>query len=112
MKILTPDRGDIVWVDFSPRRGREQSGLRPALIISPIFYNKRAGLALACPITSKVKKYDYEVLISEGEVKGAILCDQIRAIDLEERINKFSGKASAEIISLVQEKIKTLIFDY
>ena len=50
-----PDAGDLVWVTFDPQTGREQKGGRPAVILSPRVYNERAQLAVACPITSKVK---------------------------------------------------------
>ncbi len=48
-----PVRVDILWLDFSPKMGHEQAGRRPALCISPLKYNKKVGLAIFCPITSK-----------------------------------------------------------
>lgn len=50
-----PCCGDIIWLDFSPQAVHEQSGRRPALVVSPEFYNRRAGLAILCPITSRIK---------------------------------------------------------
>lgn len=41
---LVPDVGDIVWLQFSPQAGHEQSGHRPAVVLSPRKYNQRAGL--------------------------------------------------------------------
>ncbi|MFP4410402.1 type II toxin-antitoxin system PemK/MazF family toxin [Coleofasciculus sp.] len=64
--MYVPQRGDIIWLNFSPQTGREQAGRRPALVISPIRYNRRVGLALVCPITTKVKGYTFEVPIPEG----------------------------------------------
>lgn len=55
MSDYIPKRGEIVWLTFTPQAGREQSGRRPALIVSPNEYNATVGLALACPITSKIK---------------------------------------------------------
>ena len=49
-----PERGDLIWLAFSPQSGREQAGRCPALVISPAAYNAKVGLALVCPITSKV----------------------------------------------------------
>ena len=48
VKLYIPDRGDIVWLDFDPQAGHEQSGHRPAFVISPIAYNQRSSLALVC----------------------------------------------------------------
>ena len=50
MARYVPERGDVVWLDFSPTRGHEQSGHRPALVLSPASYNARSGLMLCCPI--------------------------------------------------------------
>jgi len=46
-----PARGDLVWLQFSPQAGHEQAGHRPALVLSPVEYNRKVGLALFCPVT-------------------------------------------------------------
>src|SRR5947209_7113423 len=61
-----PERGDVVWLDFNPQAGREQAGRRPAVVLSPREYNKRSGLALLCPITSRVKNYPFEVRLPDA----------------------------------------------
>ncbi|MBU2500235.1 type II toxin-antitoxin system PemK/MazF family toxin, partial [bacterium] len=72
-----PDRGDIVWIQFNPQAGSEQSGHRPALVVSPRAYNGKVGFAIFCPLTSHVKGYPFEVGIPEGgKATGAILADQ------------------------------------
>lgn len=48
-----PDRGDIVLLNPDPQAGHEQAGCRPALIVSPRFYNQKVGLVLLCPITNQ-----------------------------------------------------------
>ena len=53
MVIYVPDRGDIVWLQFNPQSGHEQSGKRPALTLSPKEYNQKVGLAIFCPITNQ-----------------------------------------------------------
>ena len=61
-----PDRGDFVWINFDPQAGHEQAGRRPALVLSPKSYNAASGLALACPITNRVKGYPFEVVLPPG----------------------------------------------
>ena len=61
-----PRRGDIVWLSFTPQAGHEQAGRRPALVLSPSTYNRKVGLALFCPITSRVKGYPFEVTVPKG----------------------------------------------
>src|SRR5208337_1639233 len=67
-----PDSGDLVWASFDPQSGHEQAGRRPALVISSHSYNEKVGLALACPITSKVKGYPFEVEANSTRVRGVV----------------------------------------
>ncbi len=76
LSAYVPDSGDIVWLSFNPQSGHEQSGRRPALVISPLIYNEKTGLAIFCPITSKVKGYPFEIMIPDNlEINGVILSD-------------------------------------
>lgn len=66
MVAAAPERGELVWLGFSPQAGHEQAGRRPALVVSPASYNSRSGLALVCPVTTKSKGYPFDVHIPEG----------------------------------------------
>lgn len=46
-------RGDIVWADLDPVRGREQAGRRPVLILSQDIFNERSETVIALAITSQ-----------------------------------------------------------
>ena len=82
----TPERGDIIWLDFSPQTGHEQAGRRPALVLSPASYNRVFGLALVCPITSRSKGFLWEVPVPAGlSISGVILTDQVRSLDWKQR---------------------------
>lgn len=104
-----PDRGDIVWLNFTPQAGHEQKGTRPALVLSPQKYNKKTGLAVCCPITSNVKGYPFEVLISGKKINGAILSDHLKNLDWKVRKAKFIEKAGASVMSECMAKISALI---
>jgi mRNA interferase MazF len=106
-----PDRGDVVWVDLNPTRGHEQRGKRPALVLSPKIFNDKAGLILACPITSQRKGYPFEVDITAGVIQGVVLADQIRALDWVRRKAKKIKKAFPSVVTDVQQKLKALLFE-
>jgi len=96
-------RGDLVWVDFTPQAGHEQAGRRPALVLSPEGYNRRTGLAVACPVTSRAKGYPFEVELPAGlPVAGFVLADHVRNIDWRarraERICEVGAKTLAEVL--------------
>ena len=109
-KPYVPERGDIVWIDLDPSQGSEIKKTRPALIVSPLSYNKKVGLALFCPITSHKKGYPFEVELSpKGNVQGVILSDQIKSLDWKARNAKFEEKVSTWMMTEVIEKISVLI---
>jgi mRNA interferase MazF len=108
-RAYVPERGDIIWLDFNPVRGHEQSGRRPALIMSSRTYNAKSGLALACPATSQVKGYPFEVAFKTRAVHGVILADQIRGIDWRRRNADKIGAASEAVVAEVQEYVGKLI---
>ncbi len=108
--IYIPKRGDIVWLDFNPQTGHEQSGRRPALILSPFNYNKKTHLALVCPITTQIKSYPFEVLLPiDLSVKGAILSDQIKSLDWRERNATFICELPQNLLNDVTDKVIALI---
>ena len=110
MVTYIPDRGDIVWLAFDPQAGHEQSGFRPALVISPKSYNGKVGLALMCPITSKAKGYPFEVsLPADSKVSGVVLSDQIKSLDWQAREATLACKATGGVVAEILVKILALI---
>ncbi|TAN47969.1 MAG: mRNA-degrading endonuclease, partial [Rhodospirillales bacterium] len=92
--MTAPERGDLVWIDFDPQAGREQSGRRPALVLSPRAYHQATPYAIVCPVTSARKGYAFEVDLPEGlPIGGVVLADQVKSIDRRVRRIEFIAKA-------------------
>lgn len=107
---VVPDRGDLVWLEFSPQAGHEQAGRRPGLVLSPRSYNAAAGLALFCPITSQVKGYPFEVpLPADSPVHGVVLADQIKSLDWRVRKARRIARAPQTVVAEVLAKAQTLL---
>ncbi len=109
MVTYTPKRGDIVWMEFNPQRGKEIQKTRPAVVISPYSYNHKTGLGLFMPITSQVKGYPFEVLIDFDGIKGAVLCDQMRSLDWIARKAKFVTHLPPMIVVDIFSKFQVLL---
>ncbi len=110
MASYVPSRGDLVWLQFDPRAGHEQTGRRPALVISPSAYNRRVGLALCCPVTSHAKGYPFEVSLPDGlGVRGVVLSDQIKNLDWRVREARRIGSAPDDVVQETVAKIVSLI---
>ncbi|MEO2054836.1 MAG: endoribonuclease MazF [Nitrospira sp.] len=109
-KRYVPERGDVVWLQFNPQVGHEQAGHRPALVLSPLSYNKRTGLMLCCPITSRVKGYPFETRIkSKDGVDGIVLADQVKSLDWKVRRAKKKSRVPPSVINDVLAKARTLL---
>ncbi len=104
-----PKPGDLVWLEFNPQSGHEQAGRRPALVISQLDYNKKTGLALFCPVTSRKKGYPFEVDLKESPVKGVVLSDQVKSLDWRARKTKLIDTAPESILREALAKIRALL---
>ena len=104
-----PDQGDIIYFNFSPSVGREQKGIRPAIVISRAVFNKPSGLAVVCPITSKQKFYPFEVLVEVDKIRGFALIDQARAIDYNAREFKFISRAPFSLVEEIKAKFISIV---
>ena len=108
--MRAPERGDLIWLSFTPQSGREQAGRRPALVVSPSTYNSKVGLALVCPITSRVKGYPFEVALPEvGPVPGVVLADQLRSLDWRSREAELIAKAPTAVVERVLQLVGALL---
>lgn len=105
-----PQRGDLVWVSLNPQAGHEQAGRRPALVVSPIEYNERVGLALMCPVTSRVKGYPFEVALPEDlEISGVVLADQVKNLDWRVRQAEHACTVPQSVVAEVLGKLSALL---
>ena len=110
MSSYVPDRGDLVWLEFTPQAGSEQRGRRPALVLSPKTYNGKVGLALFCPVTSIIKGYPFEVQLPDGSaVTGVVLSDQLKSLDWRSRKVIFIERTSSDVMAMVTARVLPLV---
>ena len=103
-----PDAGDVVWLKFEPQVGHEQSGHRPAVVLSPASYNGRAGMIVCCPTTTRIKDYPFEVPIA-GRPASVVLADQVKSQDWRARHAVRKGRVSPDELAEVRAKLRALI---
>ncbi len=115
--MADPKRGEIWLIDLGPGRGHEQTGRRPALVVSDDAFNHGlAGLVMMVPLTSKVKKAKnipahIPVAPPEGGLKtpSVILCDQLRTLS-KDRLGKTPwGTVSAATLGEVDKALRVLL---
>jgi mRNA interferase MazF len=108
-RTYVPDVSDVVWLQFDPQAGHEQAGHRPALVISPASYNKKTGLMVCCPMSTKIKGNPFEVVTQIDGVDCAVLSDQVKSLDWKIRRAKKKAAVSTEIMLHVRAKMKALL---
>jgi mRNA interferase MazF len=109
--IYVPDRGHFVHLNLDPRTGREQSGKRFALVMSPEKFNRISSLAFVCPITTKVKGFPFEVQIlnNPGKIRGVVLIHHLRSVDWKKREMEYVELAPQSVVDEVAAKLEPLI---
>lgn len=108
MNDFVPDAGDIVWLHFDPQAGHEQAGHRPALVLTPARYNRLRGMMICCPMTSRIKGYPFEVVVT-ADPASAVLADQIKSLDWRARRATRKGRVSSAVLAEVHAKLKSLL---
>ncbi|HTQ32842.1 MAG TPA: type II toxin-antitoxin system PemK/MazF family toxin [Stellaceae bacterium] len=106
-----PEAGDLIWTDFDPRVGREQSGRRPALVVSPNSFWQASRFVVVCLITLRVRPFSLSVVLPVGlPIAGEILTGQVRSIDTLARPIAFAGaRVSAATLDELRAKLIALI---
>jgi mRNA interferase MazF len=105
-----PDTGHVIKVDLNPSSGHEEAGWRPAVVLSPLAYNGKSGLAIVVPVTNQVKGYPFEVrLPAEMKTTGVVLADAIRSLDWHTRRARYVETAPVEVLGAIYERVKALL---
>lgn len=105
-------RGDIVWADLNPTKGREQSGRRPVLVISEDVFNEHSGTVIALVLTSQSPNAGFPLTLELTHPKlpkrSWVKIGQIRTLSVE-RIGARIGRASPEELGAVIEGLNEII---
>lgn len=106
------DRGDIWHVDLNPTKGREQANPRYVLILTPREFNN-LGTPIVAPITTGgdfVRQKGFAVSLSGAgtNATGVILCNQLRALDLQSRGARFSERVPDYVMDEVLARVSVL----
>lgn len=113
MSERQPELGDVWSIGFDPAVGREQAGLRPALVISVNKFNHGpAGLLVVLPITSHDKRQPLHVKVIPPEAGltriGFIKCEDVRSVS-KDRLRRFHGAVSALTMGEVEARLRILL---
>ena len=80
------------------------------MVLSPRSYNGKVGIAVLCPISTKVKGYPFEVAIPAGlPVQGVVLSDHVKSLDWRARQARLLCRLPGSVLEEVLRKLNTLL---
>lgn len=106
-------QGTIIKINFNPQAGHEQAGYRPAVVISNEIFNEKAKLSIVCPITNTNNHFPLHIpLDTRTKTTGVILCEHVKALDLNSRtyqeIEELPNDILKQVIDVVYSEIEEL----
>ena len=112
----TPNRGDVIHLQFDPASGREMKGPHFGLVLSGKAFN-RQGLAMVCPISQGVaaSARTYGTVVTRMgtgmDTQGAVHCHQLKSLDWQVRKAKFKGAVPQYVMDEVAARVEAILFE-
>lgn len=102
-------QGEIWNADLNPTKGSEQAGSRPVVIVSGNLLNQHLNVVIAVPLTTKIKKYKGNPILSPTKGNGLkseseMLVFHIRSMSKDRLIRKMGSIESDQL----ERALKTL----
>lgn len=106
----SPKKGTLYWVNFSPTKGHEQAGRRPALVVSSDLFNEKSGgIVWVIPLTN-TRTGTGKLIVPEGlPVQGAFILSQIKAIDANTRDLKEIGSIPQDLLDDICGRLASVV---
>ncbi|MBV6303826.1 endoribonuclease MazF [Candidimonas humi] len=108
-KRYTPNAGDVIWLHFDVPRGAGVPDHKPAVVLSPLSYNKKTGLVVCCPVVAQAKGYPFEVALAKTE-GGVALADQVKSLNWTSSKISHQGRIDSSELAEIRAKLHALIF--
>ncbi len=104
---MSPRRGELWLIDFGEPVGREQSGRRPAVVVSADPLNdSRAGVVIVVPTTTAVRGLPSHIEIdprdSGLEETSYAKCEDVKSISEQRLIARLGAVGDQEMFQIAR----------
>lgn len=86
--LWSPDRRDVIWINFNPQAGKEFKDEHPLMVLSPRAFNERTGIVIGLPMThsemNEGNPFAEKFVGPKGEV-CYVVCHQPKSFDWRQR---------------------------
>lgn len=98
---------------FDPTTGSEQSGRRPAVIISGNLLNQYLKVVMVCPLSTSVKNYKGNVVLQSNELNGLqkeseVMVFHVRSV-AKERLKRKIGAIDHGQLSSIKQGLEDIL---
>lgn len=106
-------QGEIWELYLNPTEGSEQSGRRPAVVISGNMLNKYLQVVIVCPLTTSIKNYKGNLIIKPNEKNGLtkiseVLTFHVRSVS-KSRFDKKLGQIPLKDIEVIKKTLNDIL---
>jgi mRNA interferase MazF len=113
--VSEPRRAELWWVDWSPGRGSEQTGLRPALVVQTdaASSNPRYPNVVVVGVSTKGRPVPFHVVLPPDPTTGLdresfAKCEQIMTIS-KDRLVRHIGRVGPETMEKVAIALRLVL---
>ena len=106
-------KAEIWKAVLNDTKGSEQRGFRPVLIISGDLLNTYAPVLWVCPLTTKIKNYQGDILLKPNAKNGLsgeseVLAMQLRSISKHRLVEKL-GTIETDQLTKLRNGLKEIL---
>ncbi len=106
-------QGEIWEMYFDPTTGSEQSGRRPAVIISGNLLNEYLNVVIVCPLSTSVKNYKGNVVLTPNTINGLLKESEVMVFHVrsvaKERLKRKIGAIEDGQLSLIKQGLEDIL---
>jgi mRNA interferase MazF len=104
-----PIQGDIIKINLNPKKGHEQMGYRPYVVLSNKHISDYANIAVFAPISNTKRSYPLYIPLAKTKTTGVVMLDQLVTIDYNARPFKYVETVNDNYLKSLLEKV-VLVF--
>lgn len=101
---------EIWWTDFDPQVGREQAGLRPAIVVGTAFACQLPNqLAFVVPCTTTDRQLPLHPLVESLGQPSFAMCDQVKSISRKRLARRHPARLNPDEIAAIKFVLRQMI---
>jgi len=106
-------QGEIWYASLDPTKGSEQAGYRPVVILSGNMLNQYLQVVITAPLTTKIKNYQGNPVISPNETNGLLEVSELMVFHIrsisKDRLVKRLGKVEKKELKLALDTLGDIL---